>query len=156
MRRTGTEPPEFTRLACARGLRYTLADWAPGRMAIRSGQPRAGTAAIGPVVAGRWAQPVRLHPLPEAAQHHAQQLAVAPPVALLWPADEPLDHVRRAVWPATQSHRKDGPRFVRSTTRRFDRRPGAWRRRLLSALERSYKSQVAHVASWRQSRNILN
>jgi hypothetical protein len=56
MRRTGTEPPEFTRLACARGLRYTLADWAPGRVAIRSGQPRAGTAAIGPVVAGRWAQ----------------------------------------------------------------------------------------------------
>jgi hypothetical protein len=56
MRRTGTEPPECTRLACSRGPRYTLADWAPGRVATRSGQPRAGTAAIGPVVAGRQAQ----------------------------------------------------------------------------------------------------
>jgi hypothetical protein len=32
------------------------ADWAPGRVATRCGQPRAGTAAIGPVVAGRWSQ----------------------------------------------------------------------------------------------------
>jgi hypothetical protein len=56
MRRTGTGPPEFTRLAWTRGPRYTLADWAPGRVATRSRQPRAGTAAIGPVVAGRLAQ----------------------------------------------------------------------------------------------------
>jgi hypothetical protein len=43
-------------MASSRVPRCTLADWAPGRVATRCGQPRAGTAAIGPVVAGRWAQ----------------------------------------------------------------------------------------------------
>jgi hypothetical protein len=65
--------------------------------------------------------PVCLHPSPEAAQHHAQQLTLAPLVPLLWPADEPP-------WPCavsgvgrtTRSHRaEDGYCFVRSTTRCF-------------------------------------
>jgi hypothetical protein len=89
MRRTGTEPPEFTRLACSRVPRYTLADWAPGRVATRSGQPRAGTAANRARRGGQTGpNPVCLHPSPEAAQHHAEQLALALSAALQWPVDE--------------------------------------------------------------------
>ena len=42
--------------------------------------------------------PVRLHPSPEAAQHHAQLLALAPLAAPLWPADESLVMCGEQCW----------------------------------------------------------
>ena len=98
IRRPGTEPPEFTRLACSRvplahprrlGTR-------PGGYPVRaaSGRDRRGRARRGGEVGPN---PVCLHPSPEAAQHHAQLLALAPLAAPLWPADESLGDVRRTV-----------------------------------------------------------
>jgi hypothetical protein len=120
IRRTETEPPKSTRLAWSPVPRHTFADWAPGRMATPSGQPRAGTAAIGPVVAGRWAQtPSACIPCPRLPSYYAQQHSLAPSAAPRWPADEPpwtisgeqcLVERRDPIGP------EDGQRFMRSTT----------------------------------------
>jgi hypothetical protein len=120
MRREGAEPPEFTRMAYSRVPRCTLADWRQAGWLPGAGSLGQGTAAIGPVAAGRLAQtPSACIPRPRLPSTTPNNSPWLPRQHRGGRLMRPLGHVRRPVFGrTTRSHRpEDGQRFVRSTTR---------------------------------------